>query len=227
MNKEDKHALDDSSLAAQLRCPHGGLGKDIGQLMYDRNKSMILESIDALKIKPKNRILEIGPGNGAHLDYLLDKADALRYFGLEISETMVLEATAFNASQVKERKALFQKYGGCKIEYVRHWFDRILTVNTIYFWEEPNDFLIELYRVLKPRGICVITFVSDEIMQKLPFVNDSFELYNLEKMKSLVLATPFELAFFRKKSEHVKSKNGEMVTRVYIITILKKEPNLI
>lgn len=214
------------NLANQLRCPEGKAGKDLGYLMSTTNKGMIKASINELKLKPQNRVLEIGHASCVHLKDILKQKKGLRYFGLEISQTMVNEANQNNRGYVNDRKALFQEYDGYKIPYVHNFFDRIMTVNTIYFWENPKEFLIELHRVLKPKGLCVITFANADFMKKLPFVNDVFQLYDVEKMKKLGMQTLFEPASFYKKREQVKSKSGEMVNRSFTVAVLKKSPKV-
>ena len=137
MRKETEHSIKILDIAQQLHCPIGENGKEVGRLMYDSTKGMIQETIKALRLSPNNRILEIGPGNGTHLNNLFKESIGLRYFGLDISQTMIEVAMEENRIHLDKRKALFQYYDGHTVDYVCHWFDRIMTVNTIYFWKEP------------------------------------------------------------------------------------------
>ncbi|MEO0902369.1 MAG: class I SAM-dependent methyltransferase, partial [Bacteroidota bacterium] len=79
--------IDPLDLPEQLKCPKGKMGTELGHIMYDSNKAMIDHTISALKISKRNRILEIGPGNGQHLYEILGRGSDTRYFGLDISET--------------------------------------------------------------------------------------------------------------------------------------------
>lgn len=212
------------NLAEQLRCPKGKEGQDLAKIMNVTNKGMIASSLEALSLKPQLRILEIGPGSCAHLSSIMKKEKGLRYFGLEISATMVKEAIKNNTAYINRRKALFQLYNGYTVPYVHNFFDRIMTVNTVYFWEQPKDFLVEMHRVLKPDGICVITFANGDFMEKLPFVNSTFQLYSTERIKDLVGQTKFELSSFQTKEERVVSKDGSLVNRKYTVMVLKKAP---
>ncbi len=86
------------------------------------------------------------------------------------------EAEQNNLDHVIQGYALFQHYNGNKIPYVFNFFDRVMTVNIIYFWEKPAGFIKDLYRVLRPGGICVIAFVNGNFMKNLPFINSGFSL---------------------------------------------------
>ena len=186
---------------------------------------MIKESIKLLDLIEKNRVLELGHGNCYHLNMLLKEADDLKYFGMEISEIMKEAAEKTNETSIRKRKALFQLYDGINIWYVSNFFDRILTVNTLYFIEKPLDFLNEMYRVLKPGGKCVLTFTKDSFMKNLPFVVNSkiFTLYNVETIKNLVSQTDFILSEIHKKKESIKSRTKEMINRPYFVIVLHKK----
>lgn len=219
----DKEQL--KQLAQQLRCPDGEKGKTIGNLLDSSNKEMILESILTLEIHDKNRILELGHGNCSHLSDIMNQANQLKYFGMEISQVMQQEATRINYKYIKGKVALFNLYNGHDIPYVLNFFDKIITVNTIYFWENPLDFLNEIHRVLKPNGIFVLTFAKSSFMKNLPFVSktDVFRLYDNSKLELLVSKTNFKLENIKNKTERVKSKTGEWIDREYSIAVLRKK----
>lgn len=212
-----------TKIAQQLSCPQGEDGVSIGENMYKSNEKMIIESILALDLEEKNRVLELGHGSCTHLKHVMQQANDLRYFGMEISNTMLNEAKRINHEFTKKNHALFQLYNGQDISYVLNFFDRILTVNTIYFWEDPIKFLNEMYRVLKPNGIFVLAFVQKGFMEKLPFVTDKiFNLYNTPKLKKIIENTGFKLLNIEDKTEPAISKSGDLVNRAYTIVKLTK-----
>tara|TARA_B100000809_G_scaffold257223_1_gene298427 strand:+ start:7427 stop:8134 length:708 start_codon:yes stop_codon:yes gene_type:complete len=219
----DKEQLNE--LAQQLRCPDGKKGKSIGDLLNNSNKEMIEESIITLDIHDKNRILELGHGNCSHLSEIMKQANKLKYFGMEISQVMQQEATRINYKYIKKKVALFYLYNGNEIPYVLNFFDKIITVNTIYFWENPLGLLNEIYRVLKPNGIFVLTFATSSFMKKLPFVSETnvFRLYDISKLEILVSKTNFKLENIKNKTERVKDKTEGWVDREYSIAVLRKK----
>ena len=104
-------------IASQLRCPQGELGKEFGRVMNLRNLSMILGALAQLDLQAGNRVLELGAGDGGLLGYLLSRAPELQYIGLDISETMVAQARAFNAPFIQAGLAdhvLYMTAHGCR-----------------------------------------------------------------------------------------------------------------
>ncbi len=209
-------------LEKQLSHPHGKNGIDVANTMFESNYTMILNSYQALTLQDNDTLLEIGHGNGAHLPMVLQLAKGIIFYGLEVSKTMYQEAKRLHFSKEKENQINFSLYKGNKIPYKKDSISKIVTVNTIYFWKNPKDFMKEIARVLKPNGTCIITFADESFMRKLPFVNNSFTLYNANAIKTLVLHTELTLKSIVNKQETVKSKTGDLVVRNYHIAIVKK-----
>ena len=216
MEKEDL-----KKLARQLANPQGEKGIEIAGIMNDTNIGMTIESIKTLLIEDDETILEIGHGNAAHIKYLIKKARNLRYTGIDISETMHHEAGRLN--QEYEDQVDFVWYEGKKLPFSDKTFDKIFTVNTVYFWEEPVQYLNEVYRVLKDKGTFVLTFGQKEFMEKLPFTQFDFTLYSTLEMEETVSQSRFTRMKISEREEQVKSKTAdETITRNYTILTIKK-----
>lgn len=209
------------NLAQHLANPEGEKGKEIGEMMNATNISMTLESIRALLIEDGEHILEIGHGNAGHLKNIFKLAKELKYTGIDISETMHLEAKRLNHEF--EKQADFVLYEGIKLPFEDETFDKIFTVNTVYFWENPVGFLNEICRVLKDNGTFVLTFGQRDFMEKLPFTAYNFTLYNNDEMEELVSKSHFKRMKTSEKEEQIKSKTGnETIQRIYTILTIKK-----
>ncbi|WP_284464358.1 class I SAM-dependent methyltransferase [Chryseobacterium sp.] len=208
-------------LAQNLANPQGEKGIEIGEMMNATNIGMTLESIRTLLIEDNQHILEIGHGNAGHLKSLLNLAQDLKYTGVDISETMHNEAKKLNKEF--QTKADFVLYEGKKLPFEDQTFDKIFTVNTVYFWENPVEFLNESYRVLKDNGTFVLTFGQRDFMEKLPFTAYDFTLYNNDEMEELVSQSHFKRMKTSEKEEEIKSKTGnEIIQRIYTILTIKK-----
>jgi ubiquinone/menaquinone biosynthesis C-methylase UbiE len=208
-------------LAENLANPQGEKGIEIGEMMNATNIGMTLESIHALLIEDKESILEIGHGNAGHLKSFLKIAKDLKYTGIDISETMHNEAQKLN-SDFKDQ-ADFVLYGGEKLPFGDEVFDKILTVNTVYFWKSPVEYLNEIYRVLKDTGTFVLTFGQRDFMETLPFTEYNFKLYNNDEMEELISKSHFKRMKISEKEEEIKSKTGdEIIKRIYTVLTIKK-----
>jgi len=216
MNTEDLKLL-----AKNLANPEGDKGIEIAEMMDTTNISMTMESIAALELDDSDRILEVGHGNAGHLEQLLKLADDLNYTGLDISETM--RDQAFRKNIKFENQSQFFVYDGQNIPFVEQSFDKIFTVNTLYFWKEPEAFLDEIYRVLRNNGTFVLTFGQKDFMEGLAFTQYGFQLYNNEDAEVLIRKSRFVQIKLTQKEEWIPGKTGEgPVKRNYTILTLKK-----
>ncbi|MBF7092218.1 class I SAM-dependent methyltransferase [Flavobacterium sp. ALJ2] len=209
-------------IASQLKKPEGEKGIEMANMMHETNVNMTLSSIRNLHISKGDNILELGHGNAAHLEWLMKQSSHLKYYGLEMSELMFQEARQINRNYVSQKQAFFLLYDGNVIPFPDAKFNKIFTVNTLYFWQEPVKLLMEIYRVLDHKGIFSLTFAQESFMKKLPFTKFEFELYNTEKVEKMILKTPFNINNLETQTEKIKSKTGELVDRVFTTIVLEK-----
>lgn len=209
-------------LESQLGCPTGEKGKEVAKNMNESNIDMTLASLDALKLRDENTVLEIGHGNCGHLNQVLKQAENINYFGLEISETMLNEAKRINATVLTKNNVTFQVYDGENLPFKNNTFDKIFTVNTLYFWQQPIKMLNEIGRVLKIDGVFALTFAQKEFMKTIPFVKNKFNLFDTVGLKKIISKSNFSLEKIIDHKKWVKSKDGKLVNRHYSVVVLKK-----
>ena len=185
--------IDYKAVAAQLARPSGEEGVLAAQRMNMSNGNMTCKAIDLLDCLPGQKVLEIGPGNGRFAPYVLEKATGICYSGTDISGTMIEEGLRLNETYVRSGKADFQLTDGLSLPYPDASFDRVFSVNTIYFWADPAGMAREILRVLKKDGLCCIAMASREFMQDLPFTDERFRLYDKEEAEALLARNGFRL----------------------------------
>jgi ubiquinone/menaquinone biosynthesis C-methylase UbiE len=218
---EDQYSEEDlKNIAKQLGCPEGEHGIKTGEMMHTNNIGMTSAAIDALNLQNGETVLEIGHGNGGHIAQLLSKAENLNYFGADISVTIIAEAEKINQDFIAKGKVHFKLTDGNSLPFDNHQFDKIFTVNTIYFWTNPVEYLNEIKRALKPNGILALCFADKNFMQNLPFTAYGFTLYEVEKVKGLLEEAGFTIKETVKKLEQIQSNAGERVEREYCVLVV-------
>ena len=210
------------AIASQLKHPTGEKGIEMGNMMNETNINMTRHSIQNLQIEHGNKILELGHGNAGHVEFIFEQAENIKYYGLEMSELMFQEARQINRNYVSQKQAFFSIYDGNTIPFEDDSFNKVFTVNTIYFWQKPEKLLSEIYRVLESKGILCITFAEESFMKQLPFTQFEFELYSTEKVEKLIEKSFFKIINKETLTEKVKSKTGELVDRAFTTLVLEK-----
>lgn len=205
-------------LARQLRCPDGENGIKIGEMMNFTNSNIITKTIASLDLKDGDSLLEIGPGNGAHVKDIVNIAN-VGYFGIDISETMVAEAETLNADLYQ---ASFRLTNGEHIPFSENHFDAAFTCNTIYFWKDPQDYANEITRVMKADGVVSIGFIPKSTMAKIPFAKYGFTLYDIETVSGLMETAGMTITSAITDTEMVMSNSGEQIEREFVVLTAKK-----
>ena len=206
------------SVEEQLSCPSGDLGVEIGRRMMDSNAGMIMNSMMYLEVFPNAVLCELGHGNGGHFSELVERFEGITYYGLEVSKTMFEEAK----KNIPNDQFLLSLYDGEKIPFEDSCFDFLVSVNTLYFWEEPKRLTKEIARVLKPAGVAVLSYVNADFMRTLPFVGDKFQLYDLERIKLMIEGQGLYIDQISDQKEDVLDKMNQKVCREYSMVRLVK-----
>ncbi|WP_306350886.1 class I SAM-dependent methyltransferase [Flavobacterium sp. '19STA2R22 D10 B1'] len=209
-------------IARQLSCPDGENGIKTGERMDTANGNMTHRAIETLSIASNQQILEIGPGNGSHLAQLLNKAHNLHYTGIDISKTMVDEASRINAEQIQTGTATFLLTDGLHLNFKEESFDRVFTVNTVYFWGNPTEYIAEIYRILKTDGLFNLAFVQQHSMEKLPFTQYGFQLYTIEKATNLLKSASFSIQNITNETEELINNMESKIERDFVIITARK-----
>jgi ubiquinone/menaquinone biosynthesis C-methylase UbiE len=180
-------------LAQQLRKPEGEMGKKVAEQMNSGNELMNRTTLTYLNACANDSILEIGMGNGKFVKDILAIDPSINYVGCDYSNLMVQEASVLNASWIANKQAQFIQTTADVIPFQDKHFSKAFTVNTIYFWEDPNKELAEIHRVLTRGAKFVLTVRALESMKSIPVTQYNFTLYNQEQLVHLLTANGFKV----------------------------------
>lgn len=213
---------DFEKIAAQLARPSGEEGIEVGNRMNQSNEQITLDTIDLLDLADGDEILELGPGNAKFAEYAIQKAPNIKYVGADISEVMIDEAHKINSAFCKDGSASFYLIKGDELPFSDECFEKIFTVNTLYFWKNPLKQLEELHRVLKPSGVLCIAIRSKDFMETLPFTKFGFTLYSPEEGMELFKQSAFVEITYSIVSTNGETFTGEPVVKEDVFFVLRK-----
>jgi len=116
-----------------------------------------------------------------------------RVAGVEISEAMLDAAIQRWGEAVELHRA-----DAAAMPFADGSCDGIVTVNTIYFWKDPEAVLREFRRILKPGGRLVLGMARKEIAQWIPAAWFGFRLYSSAAVEHILGEAGFAAATTRK-----------------------------
>ncbi|OIQ20132.1 MAG: hypothetical protein BM557_05525 [Flavobacterium sp. MedPE-SWcel] len=218
MDTTDENKM--KELAQHLRCPDGDTGIEVANMMNQVNNNIITRTIESLNISNENSILEIGPGNGNHIIDVITLGSNLMYHGIDISETMILEAKKNN---IQFQNVSFQLTNGENIPFKNDSFDKIFTVNTIYFWENDLAYATEIARVMKEKAVLSIGFIPKSAMEQIPFTKYNFNKKDIQSVINLLEKVGLKIKDTITDVEMVFSNTGEEIEREYVVLTATKQ----
>jgi ubiquinone/menaquinone biosynthesis C-methylase UbiE len=217
---------DFKEIARQLRKPDGAFGHEIGIKMNESNLLMNKFAIETISPSKNDKILEIGMGNGFFVNDILSKDPSIQYTGVDFSDLMVKEAEKINSEPVSNKKAAFVQADAANMPFKDNSFNKIFTVNTLYFWDDPKSIFKEIVRVIQPDGKFFLVFRPKDSMEQMPFTQFGFNMYPVEDAEALLQENNFTIFDNKSLKEPVLPGDAEFGIKEYSgeVVILIAQP---
>ncbi|NJB86821.1 ubiquinone/menaquinone biosynthesis C-methylase UbiE [Lewinella marina] len=172
------------AIGKQMQYPQGLFGKILFAWMTRNTIAHARWTLSLMDIKPDDHIIEIGFGNGANIELLLQRAPGGTVTGVEISQTAIEMASKKNAAAISRGKVQLHLAAGDALPFAADVFDKACTVATAYVIADPGAVFREMYRVLKPGGRAAVTFpVRENFMKFKPVRATGFYLHPLADLQ--------------------------------------------
>jgi ubiquinone/menaquinone biosynthesis C-methylase UbiE len=123
--------------------------------------SQNLRAMDALGIERSDVVLDVGCGHGRSLTELAARASTGRVIGVDSSKLMVEIAARRNRRLVQTARVDVVLATAEALPFPNGFFDKVLCVHALYFWQDIDASLREIARVLKPGGRLALLFRSN------------------------------------------------------------------
>jgi ubiquinone/menaquinone biosynthesis C-methylase UbiE len=173
-------------IAHQARQPSGRLGEIFAIYMNFGNNYLNKLAVQALDIQPNDHILEVGFGGGVALHKMLRNIHGGFVAGIDYSPDMVKRGKRKFQEPIASGKMTLVEGNVTSMPFDDASFDKVCTINTIYFWPDPTAGLKEILRVLKSGGQLVIGVGAKNSMEKHQFTRYGFSLYSEQQLRDLL-----------------------------------------
>jgi len=171
----------------QSRKPSGIFGRFIMSRFFEMgNVELNALVYETLSIVGNDHVLEIGFGPGTLIKKIAERLEKGIIEGIDLSEPMVATAQKKNRKYINNGKVKIHLGDFDTIDFEDSHFDTIFSVNTIYFWKNPNATITNICRILKPGGKLVIGFHDKREMEKMSLDPDVFQLCSTEDLTELL-----------------------------------------
>lgn len=211
MENQAKNMMEEKSLAqheitkqGNPRKPEGVAGEEMLARMNESHYEVTGWALDLWKIQENDRILDIGCGGGMTLKRMSEQAKQGHLTGVDYSSVSVQESKKLNETDVKSGKMDIIEASVEAMPFADDTFDKIITVESFYFWPDPAENLKEVYRVLKKEGIfhLVADIYGKEGLNERQLSNiKEYQLFNPTKEEFVEL---FKHAGFNEVVAHTK-----------------------
>ena len=171
----------------QAKRPSGLFGRFFMSRIFDKGNLELNSFVkETMAIKKSDRILEIGCGTGSLLKIIANELENGIVEGIDFSKTMISIAKKKNKRNISKKKAIIRLGNFDELQFKSNSYDKILSVNTIYFWKNPVMTISKAFFLLKANGMMVLGFHSKEEMEKMDLDENIFQLYSLQDVVHLL-----------------------------------------
>lgn len=154
-----------AAISRQLSHPTGVGGRVIAALMNRANRELNRRAVDLLDVGRSAHALDLGFGGGLALPLLLERAAHVT--AVDRAQDMVAATAARHADDIAAGRLTAEAGDVYALPLADDSVDRILTVNTVYFWRDLGAALGELRRVMRPGARLVIGIRNGVVMDRV------------------------------------------------------------
>jgi len=171
----------------QARKPTGIFGRFYMSRIFEKGNTELNALIyETLSIRENDHVLEIGFGTGSLIKKIAKQLDNGFVEGVDFSKSMVAIAQKKNRKHINNGKVKIHLDDFDEVLFDDNYFDKIFSVNTIYFWKKPDTTISKICRILKPGGKLIIGFHEKSEMEKMPLNRDVFQYYSTHDLTELL-----------------------------------------
>lgn len=170
--------------------PTGEYGKKMLLDMNEHHSEVTNWALSLWKIKESDKVLDIGCGGGKTLKTMSESVKTGKLYGVDYSETALATCKEYNQQLISDEKLELVNASVEKMPFKDNFFQKIITVESFYFWPNPATNLKEVLRVLKPGGTFLLVadiYGDSKLTDKDKQNIQEYNLYNPTRLEFLDL----------------------------------------
>lgn len=163
------------------RKPQGEEGFSMLRRMNESHGPVTEWALGFLNFQENDRALDIGCGGGATLQRISKRIGKGHLTGVDYSPVSVELSKKTNRKDIADGKMEIVEASVEKLPFSDSSFDKIVTVESFYFWPDPEENLKEVYRVLAEDGTFLLVAdiyqkegLTREVLENI----ERYQLYN-------------------------------------------------
>lgn len=179
-------------LARQLSHPTGLIGKFIlGPLWNKRNAALNEVAFKRLALKEDDRALDIGFGGGYLLAKIIATVNEGSIAGIDVSPVMVENCRTKYWKEIEAGRVDIQCGRAEALPYPDGRFSKISSVNSIFYWDDIERGISEIYRVLDDGGMVVLTYTCKKDLESKDFARHDVKTFTGEDVQEMLVKAGF------------------------------------
>lgn len=178
-------------LAEQLGLPSGWFGRLLLRSLNRNNAAMNNLVLQQLQVQSGDRILEIGFGGGDLIDKIGKTGLPHHIVGVERSPDALKVCQQRFQRLINQGKVKLHLADATILPFPDQYFNRLCSVNTLYFWADVPQVLNDCHRVLRPSGTLVISYRSKTYLDQQLFSQHGFAAYDVAEVETMMSIAGF------------------------------------
>ena len=204
----DNRTEDEITISGNPGRPVGEDGAHMLERMNESHSGVTDWALGFFRFGDTDRVLDIGCGGGAALGKMSRRVPSGQLFGIDHSPVSVGTSEKNNAGDIASGKMRIISGTVEKMPFPDDSFDKVLTVESFYFWPEPEKDLREVLRVTKRGGTFLLVadiYGRKDLSEKAKANIARYSLFNPTPEEFRVL---LEGAGFTDVRIHLEEKEG-------------------
>lgn len=202
MNEEQIRQREITDLGNPAK-PVGEAGVMMLERMNQSHDAVTNWGLDFLELEENQNAMDLGCGGGATLKRLYDRG--IRHLtGVDYSEVSVAESLRNNQELVSKGILQVVQASVEHLPFEDRTFDVIVTVESFYFWPDPEENLKEVHRVLKKGGHLLVILDTFETGTLSEETRENIRKYRMTVPTEKEFTEMFRKAGFVAVSAHLK-----------------------